>query len=105
MLKFVVGQCVSPEGRLDRSTLMGKGVGELAARCRKLGVPCVALGGAVLDGKSLAKYFSRVGALTDLTSSALAQVKAKAWLERLATKTALQIRQARTCGDAGADYR
>jgi glycerate kinase len=88
------GLVITGEGRLDRSTLMGKGVGELAARCRTRGVPCVGLGGAILDRTALAKQFSHVGALMDLTPPASAQAKARVWLERLAQVTARQIDQA-----------
>lgn len=85
---------ITGEGRLDRSTLMGKGVGELAARCRSRGVDCIALGGDVADREALAGKFSCVGALTDLTSPDRAQAEAKLWLERLAQRTARQIGQA-----------
>ena len=85
---------ITGEGCLDRSTLMGKGVGELAGRCRRFDLPCVGLGGAVLDRKILAKHFSQVGVLTDLTSPTRAQAKAKLWLERLASEAARQIQQA-----------
>lgn len=86
---------ITGEGRLDRSTLMGKGVGELAARCRKLKVPCIALGGDVADRTNLANHFQHIGALTDLTSPAKARANAKRWLARLATLSARQL-QSRT---------
>ena len=35
------------EGAVDASTFMGKGVGQVAARCRERGVPCIALAGMV----------------------------------------------------------
>ena len=85
---------ITGEGRLDRSTLMGKGVGELAARCRKLGVDCIALGGSIADREKLTGKFSFVGALTDLTSATRAQAEAKLWLEQLAAVAAQQIKQA-----------
>jgi glycerate kinase len=37
--------CVTGEGRLDAQTLAGKVVAEVAARCRKAGVPCHAIVG------------------------------------------------------------
>jgi hypothetical protein len=73
---------------MDRSTLMGKGTGELAAQCRDVGVPCIALGGDVADRDKLAKKFTLVGALTDLTSPKRARAGAKLWLEKLASRTA-----------------
>jgi len=84
---------ITGEGRLDGSTLMGKGVGELAARCRKFGVDCFALGGSLADRATLARKFSYVGALTDLTSVSRARAEASMWLERLAAEAARQFRQ------------
>lgn len=81
---------ITGEGRIDRSTLMGKGVGELAAHCRKAGVPVVALGGAIENRRALARKFAFVGALTDLTSPSRARAGAKAWLEKLASQAARQ---------------
>jgi len=79
---------ITGEGRMDRSTLMGKGAGELAAQCRDDGVPCVVLGGDVTDRDKLMKKFALVGALTDLTSPKRARAGAKFWLEKLASRTA-----------------
>lgn len=84
---------ITGEGQLDRSTLMGKAAGELAACCRKLGLPCVALGGSVSDQQLLAKHFTRIGALTDLTSAASAIAKPKVWLARLAFAAAREVGQ------------
>lgn len=81
---------ITGEGRLDRSTLMGKGGGELAARCRQFGVPCIALGGSVSDQAWLSDRFWFAGALTDLTSTAQAQANAGWWLEQLAADVARQ---------------
>lgn len=41
------GLCVTGEGRLDETSLAGKAPAEVAARCRRAGVPCVALCGEV----------------------------------------------------------
>jgi glycerate kinase len=82
---------ITGEGRLDRSTLMGKGVGELAAWCRRLRVPCVGLGGALDDEKLLRGKFSQVAALTRLTSPAEAEARARRWLPQLAAQVARQF--------------
>jgi glycerate kinase len=37
---------ITGEGRLDRQSLAGKAVGEVATRCRQSGVPCHAIVGA-----------------------------------------------------------
>jgi glycerate 2-kinase len=76
------------EGALDRSSLMGKGVGELGKLCQAAGVPCLAIGGKVEGCPALAARFSRVRALTSLTSARNAQARPAFWLasavERLA---------------------
>lgn len=82
---------ITGEGRIDRSTLMGKGVGELAALCRKADVPCVALGGAIENRLTLAGKFAFAGALTDLTSPTRARAEAKVWLEKLASQAAQHL--------------
>ena len=84
---------ITGEGRLDHSTLMGKGVGELAARCRDFGVDCLGLGGSIADREMLASKFLYVGALTDLTSVPRARAKASLWLERLAAEAARHFTQ------------
>lgn len=80
---------ITGEGAIDASTLMGKGVGELAARCFRLGIPCIGLGGNVAmarGGKQ--KYFARLHGLTELTGEKNARRNAALWLERLARRVA-----------------
>jgi len=84
---------ITGEGRLDRSTFMGKGTGELAARCRKTGVPIIALAGEVSDTKSLAKRIKYIGALTELTSPAKARADARHWLTKVASQIAHRFSQ------------
>lgn len=79
---------ITGEGQIDRSTLMGKAVGELAALCLKSDLPCIALGGEIHDRAALVGKFALVGALTDLTSPARARRDAKSWLQKLAAQTA-----------------
>lgn len=42
-----VDLCITGEGRVDRSSSAGKAVSAVLAACRRAGVPCVVLGGAV----------------------------------------------------------
>jgi len=79
---------ITGEGRLDKSTLMGKGVGEMARRCRRLKIPCVALGGQLSESAELKKVFTGVFDLTQLASKENAKAKAGFWLERLAEHVA-----------------
>ena len=77
------------EGAIDDSTLMGKGVGELAGLCRRAGVPCVAFGGVVYDPRKAMDFFTRTYALTpDLTNANEAMTRSAVWLEKLAAKAA-----------------
>lgn len=80
---------VTGEGSIDKSTFMGKGVGELAALCREAGKPCLGLGG-VLNGHSVAaQFFTQVFALApDLTNRETAFANADEWLSRMASRAA-----------------
>lgn len=76
------------EGQIDRSTLMGKGVGEIAKLCRGWGKPCFGLAGSVSTEARGPKLFSVVHALADLTSIEDARARPAFWLERLARRVA-----------------
>jgi glycerate kinase len=80
---------VTGEGRIDRSTLMGKGVGELARRCQARGLPCLAAGGTVeLPRRS--KSFAGLVGLTQLASEEQALARPAFWLEEAAARLATQ---------------
>jgi glycerate 2-kinase len=79
---------VTGEGAIDRSTLMGKGVGQIARRCRKLKIPCIGLAGMVSASAGTGAFFTRAHALTELTSAEQAKAKPAYWLERLAQQVA-----------------
>ena len=71
---------VTGEGALDEGSLMGKGVGELAARCRALGLPCVAVAGRV-QADMAGREFADVQVLTpDLTTVERAIREGAAWV-------------------------
>ena len=75
---------VTGEGAMDRQTVMGKGVGELAKRARANGCRCIGLAGMVKDRPALAEVLDDCRALTDLTTATEGQVNAARWLEKLA---------------------
>ena len=76
---------ITGEGAIDPSSLMGKGVGELAQLCRRCGVPCLGLAGAISDAAQARETFVGVHALApDLTSPEDAKARPAFWLERLA---------------------
>lgn len=79
---------ITGEGAIDASTFMGKGAGQIAQRCRRLGIPCVGLGGVVSNPAQSRRRFTRVHALADLTTAARAMAQPARWLERLAQQVA-----------------
>ena len=79
---------VTGEGAIDGSTLMGKGVGQLARRCHQLKIPCIALAGRVSASTGRRAFFTQAHALTELTTVGQAKARAAYWLERLAQRVA-----------------
>jgi glycerate 2-kinase len=76
------------EGRIDHQTYMGKGVGQIARRCRRWGVPCIALAGIVQDPARARRCFAQTRALAEITDPERAQSEAANHLERLAAQMA-----------------
>ena len=79
---------ITGEGRVDESTLMGKGVGQVARECRRLRKPCFALGGAVRSSDLLDRSFDQVRGLIELTDAVQATSRPAYWLARLAAEVA-----------------
>ncbi len=81
---------ITGEGALDETSLaMGKGVGEVARRCRRRRQPCLALAGVVADRERAARWFRAVYALApDLTTPEEARREAAGWLTELARRAA-----------------
>jgi glycerate kinase len=83
---------ITGEGAIDRSTAMGKGVGQIARRCRAFGIPCIGLAGTTVRSGEVARLFAAVHALTDLTTEVEAKAKPARWLATLAARTAKAFR-------------
>lgn len=79
---------ITGEGAIDEQTLMGKGVGELAALCRKLRKPCIGIGGTVVDGEQAEQLFSRTIALRSFASEERARAQVLVCLEEAARRSA-----------------
>jgi glycerate kinase len=75
---------ITGEGAIDATTFMGKATGQLAQRCRKLVIPCLALAGVMHETAQTRTNFFQSRALSELTSVRQAQSKAAFWLQRLA---------------------
>lgn len=77
------------EGALDRSSFMGKGVGELAKMCRAAKVRCVGLAGGVPDERLALKHLDAVSAVVPALASAdEALIRPAALLTKLAARAA-----------------
>jgi glycerate kinase len=83
---------VTGEGALDRSTLMGKGVGQLAALGQTHKLPVIGLGGVVREQRALRKIFQVSRALCELTTPERARRRAEFWLTKLAWQVASHLR-------------
>ncbi|HEY1685446.1 MAG TPA: glycerate kinase [Tepidisphaeraceae bacterium] len=57
--------CITGEGKLDASTLAGKGPAGVGRICRESGIPCIAIGGAVEKANGLEELFSHVLAIRE----------------------------------------
>jgi glycerate kinase len=84
---------ITGEGAIDDSTVMGKGVGELAHACRKLKIPCVGLAGRATRTRDVRKLFQAVEGLTDFLPAAVAMRQPEKNLARLAERVAAKWRQ------------
>lgn len=80
---------ITGEGAIDRSTVMGKGVGEIAKLCREKNVPCIGLAGITANPSDTANVFTELHALAPgLTTAEQAMAEPGLWLEALAAKVA-----------------
>ena len=82
---------VTAEGAIDEQTLMGKGTGQIAALCRRLGKPCIGLAGQLAlvqaEGDPGEALFWRLAAMVpDLADKTEAMADAATHLERLAKR-------------------
>jgi len=85
---------ITGEGSIDPSTLMGKGVGELAARCRELELPCIGLGGVVSDSNEVAQAFTTAaGVVNEVADEEASHKDPTGCLSRLAEKVGTTVWQ------------
>ena len=82
---------ITGEGAIDDSTLMGKGTGRIAERCRRLQIPCIGLAGQVGAKVKFKSLFTQTHALTDLTTVEQAKAQPVYWLIRVAEKAGMEI--------------
>jgi glycerate kinase len=82
---------ITGEGCVDHSTLMGKGVGQIAKKCKKLKIPCIAVAGRTHTSRVLRKNFNQVHALLDTTTKRDATANAVDCLQYMVQRIALTI--------------
>jgi glycerate 2-kinase len=85
------GLVITGEGAIDGSTLMGKGVGEVARLCRKHQVPCLGLAGSLsnVPAEGGRDPFTKLyGMAPQLTSVEEAKADPQTWLPRLGAAAA-----------------
>jgi len=82
---------ITGEGAIDNSTLMGKGVGQIASRCRELKIPCLGLAGVATPSARSGRLFSQTHTLTDLTTVAAARARPGFWLEKMTAHVARNV--------------
>jgi glycerate kinase len=84
---------ITGEGAIDASSLMGKGAGQLAGKCRQLKIPCIGLAGHVEagGGRVLNKTFTHLYSLDSITSPEKARSQAAFWLRHLAEQAAREL--------------
>ena len=83
---------ITGEGRIDHSTLMGKGVGEIASKCNQLRIPCIAMAGVAHPDPRLRRTFDQLHALLEVTSNPQAMTRPAYWLEYLVQKMTRRLR-------------
>jgi glycerate kinase len=82
---------ITGEGRIDDSTLMGKGVGEIAKKCRALKIPCIGFAGMMDSSVRARRSFDQLHALVEIAKIPRAQSRPFFWLERLAAKVSAKL--------------
>jgi len=93
---------ITGEGAIDRSTLMGKGAGQVAALGLRHGLPCIGLAGTVVVGAlelgDCENGFSHLyGIVPEMANSEEAMADPEKWLRRLAAKAAREWDGRRGC--------
>jgi glycerate kinase len=87
---------ITGEGCIDHSTLMGKGVGQIAKKCNELKIPCIALAGVAHPDTRLHRRLDQICTLLDITTTRQAKAEVDYWLERLANRVAANSRYGST---------
>ncbi|MCX7872635.1 MAG: glycerate kinase [Verrucomicrobiae bacterium] len=79
---------ITGEGSCDRSSLMGKGAGEIARLCQKHKKPCIMLAGRADVTPDIKKYFSKVLNMMDICGEFAAVKNPSNSLEKIAETAA-----------------
>ena len=82
---------ITGEGAMDRQTVMGKGVGQLARLARQLHCQAIGLAGVIEDEDQLKNDFVRCESLSSFTSPQEALAQPARWLEALTYQVASEL--------------
>ena len=82
---------ITGEGTMDRQTVMGKGIGELAILSMDHGCFCIGLAGHLENARKLRQHFPYCDALTRHTTKEESHAKSGYWLAKLADATAKRL--------------
>jgi glycerate kinase len=74
---------ITGEGQIDSQSYMGKGAGQIAQRCLKRGIPCLAVAGIIPDAAAARQWFAQARALTEIVDVAGAKLHARRNLRQL----------------------
>lgn len=87
---------ITGEGSFDRSSLMGKGVGEIAKLCRKYKKPCIMLAGKSAVTTEIKKYFAIISSMVEVCGEKMAMERPTESLEKI-SESAAELFTKRNC--------
>jgi glycerate kinase len=88
---------ITGEGAMDEQTRMGKGVGQIARWCARIGVPCIGLAGVVDGSVRDSGLFAHARALTEMANLQSAKNQAARYLELLSEVTSRAWTSSKVC--------
>lgn len=88
--KMYVDLVITGEGKMDKTSLVGKGPGGIARMAREAGLPCIAICGKVEDRETLMEsgLFQEIIAISDGVSATESMKNAAALIEKAAASVA-----------------
>jgi glycerate kinase len=82
------GVVLTGEGAMDRQTLMGKGVGQIALHCKRMKILCIGLAGIIFETSKIKMLFSEARSLVEITSLENSKSQPEKYLAKLSEEIA-----------------